>query len=646
MKEEPIEDGPVMSDATAEGPEDGKVVDGEAKATKKPWSDLKEQRRKEPMTWRRLPRPRIPYYKDLKTLMTHEYTILSVLGAIIGILSAISAWVFRRMIDYMRMAFTGIDPSKPFFANSLADYPFGYWTIIGPAIGGLIVGLIIYNLAPEVGGHGIPAVMEAVSVKGGRMRKRVIVVEALASSIAIGSGGSVGREGPMVQISGGLGSAVAQYLKLPAGWARILIACGATGAITASFNTPIAGVVFALEIILFEFKAKSFIPLVITSVFSKMLAIMFFGNNPAFDLSKGLVDSYVLVSNWELLLYLLLGVACGIVSIVFVKSMNAVHKLFDKWSTKPYVKTCMGGACIGIIALLFPQVMGIGYETVDLVLKGRTDLIPLYLLIALLLVKVIATSISLGSGSSGGIFSPSLFVGAMVGGVVGNLVNSFFPGLTGPQGAYAIVGMAALFAGVSRATFTSIIIVFEMTLNYNLILPVMFACVVSDVVSSVFMKESIFTTDLAKKGIRIVHDMGVNILQAMTVRDAMVAADEVTSVTENTSIGEVYSRILRTEHMGFPVKDRKGRCIGIITFHDVDKAISKGGIAEPVKWHFTKSPVVAYCDETLEEALMKMEAGDVGHLPVVHREDKACLEGFITKGDILRKYAEKQKEMK
>jgi chloride channel protein, CIC family len=593
-----------------------------------------------------LSRHQIPGYRNIKTLMTHEFTILSALAAIIGLISALATWGFIRMFQYMRLAFRGVSPTSAFLGNDIAHYPFGYWTILAPALGGLIVGLIIYTFAPEVGGHGIPAVMEAVAVKGGRIRRRVIVVEAISSSISIGSGASVGREGPIVSINAGIGSAFAKWLKLPESWIRILVACGATGGLTAAFNTPIAGVVFALEVILIEFKTRSFIPLVVTAVFTKILAVQLLGDTPAFALSKALLDTYVLKSSWELGLYLLLGFAAGVVAIIFTKSLQGVQEAFASFKTKPYLKTAMGGLFVGLIALLFPQVLGIGYEAVDVILKGGIDMIPFYLIIALIFIKIIATSLSLGSGSSGGMFSPSLFVGAMLGGAFGHLAMVYFPGATGPMGAYAIVGMAAVFAGMTRATFTAIIIVFEMTLDYQLILPVMFACVVANTVSSVLMKESIFTADLAKKGIRIVQDMGVNVIQTMSVYEAMCPAENVVSVRENASIGDVYNNILRTEHHGFPVMDQSEKCIGIITFHDVDKAISIGRIGDPVKWHYTKNPTVTYPDESLEAALVKMDAKNYDNLPVVDRKEPCHLVGFITKGDILRAYSKRSKKDK
>ena len=597
-------------------------------------------------TSKKLSKPLVPYYKNVKTLMSHEFTILSALAALIGLLAAVATWAFMRLFEYIRFVFRGVQPNSLYLGNDIANYPYGYWTIIAPAIGGLIVGLIIYTFAPEVGGHGIPAVMEAVAVKGGRIRRRVIVVEAISSAISIGSGGSVGREGPIVGINSGIGSAVGQYLKLPDSWIRILVACGATGGITAAFNTPIAGVIFALEVILIEFKTRSFIPLVITAVFTKVVAVKLLGDTPAFALSKALLDTYVLKSSWELGLYLLLGLAAGVVAILFTKSLQFVQDAFASFKTKPYLKTTLGGLFVGLIALFFPQVLGIGYEAVDVILKGGIELIPLYLIVALIFIKIIATSLSLGSGSSGGMFSPSLFVGAMLGGAFGRLAIMYFPGATGPMGAYAIVGMAAVFAGMSRATLTSIIIVFEMTLDYQLILPVMFACVVANTVCSVLMKESVFTADLAKKGIRIVHDMGVNVLQSVSIYEAMTPIEKVTKVKETSSIGDVYNSIMRTEHQAFPVVDNDGGLAGIITFHDVDQAISIGRIGDPVKWHYSKNPTVCHPADTLESALMKMEANDFDNLPVVDRMDKRKVVGFITKNDILRAYSKRNKMYK
>jgi CIC family chloride channel protein len=304
----------------------------------------------------------------------------------------------------------------------------------------------------------------------------------------------------------------------------------------------------------------------------------------------------------------------------------------------------VGGLLIGLIGLVFPQIFGVGYETVDSVLNGTiglngTNLVTL--LLALVVIKLLATSISAGSGASGGIFSPSLFIGAMLGGAVGTLANMYFPETTGPAGAYAVVGMAALYAGAGRATFTSMIIIFEMTLDYHLILPVMFACVVSDAVSSVLTRDTIYTLKLRKKGVRILHDMEVNLLEALTVKDAMVPCQEVVCVPEDMTIGEVYGLILKTEHMGFPVMNKTKKCCGIITFHDVDRAMSNGYMAEPARWFCTRRPVVTYRGESLEDCLQKMQAHEISHLPVVSRKNKKKLRGFITKGDIMRTYAKK-----
>jgi CIC family chloride channel protein len=356
-----------------------------------------------------------------------------------------------------------------------------------------------------------------------------------------------------------------------------------------------------------------------------------------------LIDTYVLVSPWELLIYLLLGLFAGIVGVAFVKTFYSINDLFKKWKRAPYLKPAVGGLCIGIIGLMFPQIFGVGYETVDAVLNdtlGLDGTTLVTLLLALVVVKMIATSLTIGSGGGGGVFSPSLFIGAMLGGAVGTIANIFFPGMIGPAGAYALVGMGALFASVGRATFTSIIIIFEMTLDYHLILPVMFACVVSDAISHILSKETIYTMKLKKKGIRILHDMEVNLLEALTVKKAMVPLKDVVCIPNDISIGEVYSLMMKTEHMGFPMMDGD-KCCGIVTFHDIDKAMTNGKIAEPARWFCTRRLIVTYKNESLEKALQKMRRYDISHLPVMSRKDKKVLKGFITKGDILKTYAKK-----
>jgi CIC family chloride channel protein len=560
-------------------------------------------------------------------VIDHEYLFLSLLAIIVGAAGGFGAIIFRGMISFFQNIF--------FAGGTPLNNTLGLLVILVPAIGGLIVGLLVYFFAREAKGHGVPEVMEAVAMRGGKIRPRVAVVKAIASSICIGSGGSVGREGPIIQIGAAVGSAIGQKLKLPPGGVKILLACGATAGIAATFNTPIAGVIFSIELILFELKTRSFIPLVISSVTGTIISRIFLGRQPAF-----IIPSYNFVSPYELLFYLLLGLLAGFVAVFFIKMIYGIEHFFDKLKVQPYLKPVIGGLSIGAIGLFLPQLFGVGYETVSAVLNEGALTASIALLLILCIGKVIANSLTLGSGGSGGVFSPSLFIGAMLGGAFGIIVHSFYPTITATYGAYALVGMAALFAGISRGTLTSVIIVFEMTLNYNIILPLMFACVVSDAISTLLAKDTIYTKKLMMRGVNITHDMEVEVLSSVLVKDAMV--EKVVTVSEETTIRELAHLIQVTEHMGFPVLDAQGKLVGIITHHDIRNAILENKYDLKVRDVESKNLLLAYPNDTLDETINRMVERDVSHLPVVQPTDPTHLIGFITKGDIMRAHHKKR----
>jgi CIC family chloride channel protein len=565
--------------------------------------------------------------KTFSEIFRHEYVILSTLAILVGVAGGFGAIIFRYLIfSIQEVFFAGGTPLQ----NSL-----GILIIIVPAIGGLIVGLIVYYFAHEAKGHGVPEVMMAVATRDGKIRPRVAIVKTIASALCIGSGGSTGREGPIIQIGAAVGSAIGQKLKLPPGGTKILLACGATAGIAATFNTPIAGVIFSIELILFELKTRSFIPLVVASVTGTIISRIFLGRQPAFS-----IPLYTFVSPYELLFYLLLGLLAGVTAVLFIKTMYGIESFFDRLQIKQYYKPMLGGLCIGVIGLFFPQLLGVGYETVSAVLNESVVVGSIGLLFVLCIGKIIANSLTLGSGGSGGVFSPSLFIGAMLGGTFGIIVHSLNPTISGTYGAYALVGMAAVFAGMSRGTLTAIIIVFEMTLNYNIILPLMFACVVSDAVSTFLSKETMYTKKLMMRGVNITHDIEVEVLSSLLVKDAMV--EKVVTVSEDTTVRELARLIQDTEHMGFPVLDSKKRLVGIVTHHDIHTAIVENKYEVTVKDVESKDLVVVYPTDTLEVTINKMVEQGVSHIPVVDSVDHSHLVGFITKGDILKAHHNKR----
>jgi len=502
-------------------------------------------------------------------------------------------------------------------------------TITAPALGGLLVGPLIYFLAREAKGHGVPEVMEAVALRGGRIRPRVVLVKSIASALSIGSGGSVGREGPIVQTGSALGSTVGQFFRLSEQRVKLLVGCGAAAGIAATFNAPVAGVIFALELILNEFTATAFYHVVIASVAASVVGRAAFGNVPAFR-----VPEYAMENPGELLLYVLLGVAAALIGRVFIRVLYGTEDLADRFNSVPeWLKPALGGLVIGSIGLTLPQIFGVGYEAIEMALIGS---MPLMLMAALVVVKIVATSITVGSGGSGGVFAPSLFLGAMLGGVFGQAVHSIFPLSTAVAGAYALVGMGALFAGVSQAPITAVIIIFELTGDYRIILPLMIACVISTAVAAGLSRDTIYTLKLRRRGVNLKAGRDVAVLEGLTVSEAMTGALDV--VRSGMTVREVVALMQRTRHNGFPVVDDKGLLKGVITLGDIRRTPMPGRLEARVEDVMSSHPITVAPSESLAQAMSKMTENDLGRLPVVAADNPARPAGIITRSDVLRAY--------
>jgi CIC family chloride channel protein len=555
-------------------------------------------------------------------------------AVVVGFVTGLGAAVFRWLIvtitwfcfEWLPQATQGLGPS---------------YLILAPAVGGLLVGLLVYYFAPEAKGHGVPEVMEAVALRGGRIRPVVALVKSLASSICIGSGGSVGREGPIVQIGSALGSGVGQALNLSRDRVRNLVACGAAAGVAATFNAPIAGTVFALEVILGSFAVPAFGTVVISSVTASVVGRLVFGDVPAF-----VVPQYTIHSLWEFPIYLVLGAAAAVVAAIYTRSIYRMEDLFESWKIRPWVKPAVGGAILGITALAYglipglsfgavPQVYGVGYPTIEAALNG--DLL-LPVMFALLALKIFSTALTLGSGGSGGVFAPGLFIGSLLGGCVGLSAATLFPGLPGPPGAYALVGMGAVFAGATHASMTAVIIIFEMTGDYKIILPLMLAVVTATLLNRSLMGgESIYTLKLLRRGVRIQHGRDIDVLQRVRVEDVMTR--QVVTMHPDNSLDELTKTFLRTNRHALVVLDDDKRLVGIVSLSDlrrVDEEQRSAGLA--VGDIMTRSLITAFPDETLDVALRRMGPGDLSRLPVVVRGDPSRLVGVLRRNDLVRAY--------
>jgi CIC family chloride channel protein len=548
---------------------------------------------------------------------------------LVGVGAGLGAVVFRQLIAGVQwISYNWIFG----FIESIAPFHL----VILPALGGLIVGPLIYKFAREAKGHGVPEVMEAVALRGGRIRPRVAIVKSLASAISIGTGGSVGREGPIAQIGSALGSAVGQFFNMSDERIRNLVACGAAGGIAATFNAPIAGSIFALEVILGQFHAIYFGAVVITAVTADVITHIFEGDISAFS-----IPEYALVSPWELLLYGLLGLIAAFGAVAFTRLLYLSEDTWDRFPFPEYLKPVAGGLVLGLVGLIapkilgFPRVFGVGYDTISDALFGN---LALQMTLGLLLLKLLATIITLGSGGSGGIFAPSLFMGAMLGEAFGQIVNLFFPEISAPAGAYALVGMAAFFSGTAHAPVTSILILFEMTGDYRIILPLMLATVISTIVSRSISPESIYTLKLTRKGVHLQEGKDIDVMQAVSVREAMTT--KMDTVPLEMPLDQLALEFEQTHHHGFPVVDADGKLAGVVTIQDFERALGFGSVDGKTVADIATldSLVVVYDDEPMWSALKKLGLRDVGRLPVVKREDEGELVGVIRRKDIIQAY--------
>jgi len=566
---------------------------------------------------------KVKYFSQIKA---NEHTIMAVLAVIVGSAGGFGAVGFRYLIRFVQ----NLSYGSPAELLEVVQHLPWYHKLWIPALGGLVVGPLVYFLAREAKGHGVPEVMAAVALKGGVIRKRIVLVKSLASAISIGTGGSVGREGPIVQIGSAIGSALGQVLKVSADRMRALVGCGAAAGIAATFNAPIAGSMFALEVILGEFGLATFSPIVISSVVATAISRAFLGDTPAF-----IVPAYELASAWELPIYMLLGLFCAAVGVVFTTTLYRFEDLFDQLKFPEYLKPVIGGFILGAMGLLLPQVLGVGYGAMDLALAQK---LAWWLLLLLLLGKILATSITIGSGGSGGVFAPSLFLGSMAGGFFGVVVHTLFPDVTASPGAYSIVGMGAVVSATTHGPMSAMLILFEMTGSYKIILPLMLSCIIGTIAARQITKESIYTLKLIRKGVNIESGKEVSVLRAMRVKEVM--NPNVETIPEDLSLVDMADKISKSKYNSFPVINSENRLAGIISFNDYHEAIFNKDLRGIVvaKDLATDHVVTVLSDDDLYTALEKISTRDFSTLPVVSSQDPLRLEGVISRRDIIGAY--------
>jgi CIC family chloride channel protein len=566
------------------------------------------------------------WHATLKTLLSDEHTTMVLLGIVVGVAGGYGAVGFRYLINFIQSIAYG---SSAELLDIIGSIPW-YMRIAIPAIGGLIVGPIVYFLAREAKGHGVPEVMYAVALKQGIIRKRIVFIKALVSAVCIGTGGSVGREGPIVQIGSAVGSTLGQLFNVSANRIRTMVGCGAAAGIAATFNAPIAGSIFALEIILGEFEITSFSPIIISAVSATAISRHYLGDVPAFILPE-----YILHSPLEFPLYAILGIVCALVAVGFTLFLYRTEDAWDAIKFPEYLKAVVGGLIMGTMGLVFPQVLGVGYGAIDMALMVK---LSWWFMGLLVLFKILATSITIGSGGSGGIFAPSLFLGAMAGGTFGTIVHYFFPSVAASAGAYAVVGMGAVVAATTHGPLQAILIIFEMTGDYKIILPLMITCIISCIVARKLCGESIYTFKLIRRGINIRGGKEVNILNSIPVKNVMYHTVEM--IPETFLLKDLAKQLPQSRSNNFVVVDKNENITGVLTFLDYYDNLFNGKLDNQmtVKDIMTKDVVTVSIEDNLSTAMEKITAGDYSILPVVKADDPLKMAGILTRRDILEAY--------
>lgn len=554
--------------------------------------------------------------------------LVSLLAAGIGLAAGIVAYLLYNLIGL----FTNIAFFHRFsfaFASPWRSHV-GWWVIFIPVIGGLIVGLMAKFGSPKIRGHGIPEAMEAVLVNRSKIEPKVAILKPISAAIAIGTGGPFGAEGPIIQTGGALGSLIGQIVHTTAAERKVLLACGAAAGMSATFNTPIAGVILAIELLLFEFKSRSFIPLVIASTLATSVHDQLMGRGPMF--SVGALNFDV---PGALPFYLILGLICGFAALGFSKALYWVEDQFERLPLEDTWWPALGALGLGIIGYFVPRVFGVGYDTISDVLSSR---LTLEVLVLVMVFKGLALIISLGSGTSGGLLAPMFMSSAAMGAAFAIAMNAVF-GVHLTPGAFGLVAMGAVFGAASRATFTFIIFAFEITRDYNSVLPLMLVSVIADGIAMVFAPTSIMTEKLARRGLRIHQDYEPDVLQQVNVEETMVR-DPIT-VPADMPISELAERIAKgdpavTSQQGLLIVDGNRKLAGIITRGDLLRALESDPKGEmTVIKAGTTELVVTYPDELLYDAAAKMLRNGIGRLPVVRRDDPSALVGYLGRSGVM-----------
>jgi CIC family chloride channel protein len=558
-----------------------------------------------------------------------ENTFLIILAVVIGLLGGLGNYAFRKTIEFVHWGV--FEQSEQLFGYSLEEWSLARLAVVFcPAVGGLLVIPLWYWFGKDLKG-GFSAFLERVNLRGAKLQLRPIFTRGFGSAITIGAGGSAGQEGPIAMIGGAIGSQFGQLFKMSGDRLKVLVACGAAAGVAATFNAPIAGVFFAQEIVLLSsFELSSFTSIVIASGMATVVSRALLGNTPELYAPVYMVNSY-----WELLLYVLLGILIGVLATLFIDTHFRIKDRFTALKIPKLAKPALGGLLVGIIGFGFPQVFGNGYEFMESVLLGNQTW---YLLAALVLIKAVATSITLGSGLPGGLFAPCLYLGAVAGGSFGHVAVKIFPQFHLAPGAYALVGMGAFLSAATHAPMTAIFLLFEITDSYEVIVPIMLTCVIGTSIARHFKKDSLETVELSRAGIDLEAGKERNIMKSLQVGDVMER--DVETIPEHMTLGQFARFIEKTQHTNFPLVNAQNELTGIISVQDFMGVVFERELMNlvVVKELATADVITAHADEDLDQTMRKIGYRNIEQLPVVDRETHRKLVGIISRRDIVAAY--------
>lgn len=574
---------------------------------------------------------KIRYKINYKNFIPGENTRIIFIAAFIGLMAGVLNICFRTTVEFVSEIF--VEGGREFLHIDKG----GWHLLLLPLIpiSGMILLIPLSLLFPgEINGYGFTRFLRKVNIEGGYIRARTIVLKILSTALTIGTGNSAGVEGPIAQIGGALGSQVGQFFRVSGNRMKVYIAAGCAGGIAGMFNAPIAGIFFASEIVLLgTFEVSSFAALVVASSMSTVLTRAYYGAYPAFFIPEySMVNPYV-----EIPLYVFMAVIIGILAAGHIRVFYFLRDAYVRWNIHPQLKPISGALLIGILGMGFPQVMGDRYDFVENVLHGEGIA---WIIFGLIFVKILATAITLGSGGAGGVFAPALFIGAMTGSTFGTAANAVLPSMTASPGAYATVGIGAFLAASTHAPMTAIFLLFEMTGNYLIIVPVMLTAIIGTLVAKTFNSDSIDTVDFSREGIDIHEGREAAVMRSLRVGVAMT--EDVDYISERANLNQLFEIFrMAKRSFYFPVVDDTGRLTGIVSLQDIKALIHsdyRDRVDQLVGSICNRDVIMLTHEDTLYTAMKMFDIKGIEEIPVVDDLESKWVVGMLKRRNVINAY--------